>query len=264
MGAVSEPVLVSALSGGIARLTLNRPDKRNALNAALVRALTEALDRTATDPSVRVVTLAGAGKDFCAGADLAELERVAAEQGHEESLADARALAALFATMRSHPRPIVALVHGRALAGGCGLATACDLVLARADAELGYPEVHLGFVPAIVMTILRRKVGEGRAFELTALGARHGAEEAQRLGLVNRVFPADAFDVEAERFVGDLASRPAGAVSLTKQLLYELDGMSFERGLERAAEVNAVARASEECRTGVRRFLDKQARNERP
>ncbi len=260
---MSEPVLLASVSDGIARLTLNRPDKRNALNAALVRALTEALDRTASDPSVRVVTLAGAGKDFCAGADLAELERVA-EQGHEKSLADARALAALFAKMRSHPRPIVALVHGRALAGGCGLATACDLVLARADAELGYPEVHLGFVPSLVMTILRRKVGEGRAFELTALGARHGAEEARMLGLVNRVFPADTFDAETERVVVDLASRPAGAVSLTKHLLYELDGMTFERGLERAAEVNAVARASEECRTGVRRFLDKQARNERP
>ena len=260
---MSEPALLESVSGGIARLTLNRPDKRNALNAALVRALTEALDRTASDPSVRVVTLAGAGKDFCAGADLAELERVV-EKGHAESLADARALAGVFANMRSHPRPIVALVQGRALAGGCGLATACDLVLARADAELGYPEVHLGFVPAIVMTILRRKVGEGRAFELTALGARHGAEEARILGLVNRVFPADTFDADAERFVADLASRPPGAVALGKRLLYELDGMSFERGLERAAEVNAVARASEECRTGVRRFLDKQARNERP
>lgn len=259
---MSEPVLLESVSDGIARLTLNRPDKRNALNGALVRALTEALDRTAADPSVRVVTLAGAGKDFCAGADLAELERVA-EQGHEASLADARALAALFAKMRSHPRPIVALVHGRALAGGCGLATACDFVLASADAELGYPEVHLGFVPALVLTILRRKVGEGRAFELAGLGARHGAEDAQRLGLVNRVYAAGTFAEEAERFVADLASRPPGAVSLTKQLLYELDGLSFERGLERASEVNALARASEECRTGVRRFLDKQSRNER-
>jgi methylglutaconyl-CoA hydratase len=263
VGAVSDPVLLESVAGGIARLTLNRPDKRNALNAALVRGLADALDRAAANASVRVVTLAGAGKDFCAGADLAELER-AAELGHEESLADARALAGLFAKMRSHPRPIVALVHGRALAGGCGLATACDLVLASADAELGYPEVHLGFVPAIVMTILRRKVGEGRAFELTALGARHRAEEAQRLGLVNRVYSADTFEVDTERFLADLASRPPGAVTLTKHLLYELDGLSFERGLERAAEVNAVARASEECRAGVRRFLDRQARNERP
>ena len=260
---MSERVLLESVSNGVARLTLNRPEKRNALNAALVRALAEAFDRTAADASVRVVTLAGAGKDFCAGADLAELERIA-DRGHEESLADARALAQLFARMRSHPRPIVALVHGRALAGGCGLATACDLVLASADAELGYPEVHLGFVPAIVMTILRRKVGEGRAFELTALGGRHRAEDAQRLGLVNRVYSSDTFDTDTERFVVELASRPPGAVTLTKHLLYELDGLSFERGLERAAEVNAVARASEECRTGVRRFLDKQARNERP
>ncbi len=258
---MTEPVLLESVSEGVARLTLNRPDKRNALNAALVDALTDALDRTAADPAVRVVTLAGAGKDFCAGADLAELERVT-QLGYEESLADARSLAGVFSRMRAHPRPLVALVHGRALAGGCGLATGCDLVLACEDAELGYPEVHLGFVPAIVMTILRRRVGEGRAFELTTLGARYSAAQACELGLVNRVFPVDVFEAEAARYVADLAARPPGAVALTKRLLYEMDGVGFERSLERAAEVNAKARASEECRTGVRRFLDKSARSD--
>ena len=252
-------VLLESIAGGVARLTLNRPDERNALSSELIRALTAALDRTATDPSIRVITLAGAGKDFCAGADLAELERVT-EQGYERSLEEARALAALFARMRSHPRPIVALVHGRALAGGCGLATACDLVLAREDAELGYSEVHLGFVPAIVTVLLRRKVTEARAFELVALGGRHSAEEARALGLVNRVYSAEAFEQEAALYVADLASRPPGAVELIKRFLYELDGVGFERGLERAAEVNALARTSEECRAGVRRFLDESSR----
>jgi methylglutaconyl-CoA hydratase len=221
-----------------------------------VAALSGALERTAGDDSVRVVTLAGAGKDFCAGADLAELERVA-QMGPEESLEDARSLGRLFTRMRAHPRPIVALVHGRALAGGCGLATACDLVLAREDAELGYPEVHLGFVPALVMTILRRKVAEARAFELVSLGLRYRAEEALRLGLVNQVYPASTYVADVDRYVRELAARPPGAVGLTKRLLYELDGLDFEGGLERAAEVNAEARMSEECRAGVRRFLER-------
>jgi methylglutaconyl-CoA hydratase len=253
---VSEPVLLETRAGGVERLTLNRPEKRNALNAELVRALTSAMHRTASDPEVRVVALAGAGKDFCAGLDLAELARVT-EQGYDQGLAEARSLAALFARMRAHPRPIVALVQGRAVAGGCGLATACDLVLAREDAQLGYPEVHLGFVPALVMSLLRRKVGEGRAFELVTLGNRYSASEVLAMGLVNRVYPADAFDRESGVCLEELASRPPGALSLTKRLLYELDGMPLPQALERGAEVNAQARMSEECRAGVRRFLEK-------
>lgn len=243
------------------RLTLNRPEKRNALNAELVSALAAALQRTMTDSAVRVVALAGAGKDFCAGLDLAELERIAepaVEKSYEQGLANARAIGALFARMRAHPRPLVALVQGRAVAGGCGLATACDLVIAREDAELGYPEVHLGFVPALVMSLLRRKVGEGRAFELVALGNRHSASEAMSLGLVNRVFSAEAFERESAAYLEELASRPPGALSLTKRLLYELDGMPLPQALERGAEVNAQARLSEECRSGVRRFLEKK------
>jgi methylglutaconyl-CoA hydratase len=258
---VTEPVLLETRSGGILRLTLNRPEKRNALNAELVSALTAAFQRTASDAGVRVVALAGAGRDFCAGLDLAELERIAepaSENSYEQGLASARAIGALFARMRAHPRPVVALVHGRAVAGGCGLATACDLVLAREDAELGYPEVQLGFVPALVMSLLRRKVGEGRAFELVALGNRYPASEAMSLGLVNRVFAAAAFERESGTWLEELASRPPGALALTKRLLYELDGVPLPQALERGAEINARARLSEECRSGVRRFLEKK------
>ena len=251
---MSAPVLLERVVDGISTLTLNRPEKRNALNAELVAELKQALDRAAADPRVRVVRIAGAGKDFCAGADLAEVERVA-EKGYEESLRDARSLGELFLKVRRHPRPIVATVHGRALAGGCGLATACDLVLARQGAELGYPEIHLGFVPALVMTLLRRRVGEGKAFELVSLGRRYDANEALGLGLVNAVFPEFTYATEVDRYLTDLSSRPAGALGLAKQLLYELDEMGVEEGLERAAQVNAEARISEECRAGVRAFL---------
>jgi len=140
--------------------------------------------------------------------------------------------------MREHPNPIVGIIRGRALAGGCGLASACDLVLATDKAEFGYPEVYLGFVPALVMTVLRRKMGEGQAFELVAQGDRFGADEARRLGLVNRIWPSEDFDAGVDEYLGRLAKKPASAVRLTKSLLYELDGLDFDSGLDRAAEVN--------------------------
>jgi methylglutaconyl-CoA hydratase len=253
---MTDPVLLVEVAGGVATLTLNRPDKRNALDAALVRALKDGLGRLADDPDAHVVVLRGAGRDFCAGADLAELERISS-MSDEENLRDARSLGELLLLMRALPKPLVAVVRGRALAGGCGLATACDLVLAHQDAELGYPEVHLGFVAAMVMAILRRRVTEGRAFDLVARGRRVSAAEARELGLVNHVFADASFEADVAAFVRDLADRPPSAVALTKRLLYELDDLSFAEGIERGAQVNVEARATQACREGVRRFLDR-------
>jgi methylglutaconyl-CoA hydratase len=247
-------VLLVTVSGGVLTLSLNRPHRRNALNGALVEALSLALARAETRDDVRVIVLRGEGPDFCAGADLDELERMT-DMGEEASLADARRLGDLLLSMRRHPRPIVAAVHGRALAGGCGLATACDLILAREGAELGYPEVHLGFVPAMVMAILRHKVGEGRAFELVSLGHRIPAREALAMGLVNRVFPSETFAEEVEGFAGELARRPPTALSLIKGLLYELGDLTVAEGIQRGAQVNVQARMTEDCRAGVREFL---------
>jgi len=250
------PLRVEIGADGVAHLALSRPEKRNALNGALVEALIEAFRDTASNPDVRVVLLSGEGADFCSGADLAELERVA-DQGAEASLADASRMGELFRAMRRHPRPVVAAVRGRALAGGAGLAAACDLVLAEEDARFGFPEVHLGFVPAMVMTMLRRKVTESRAFELAVRGQRITAAEAERIGLVNHVLPVEGFDEAARAWVADLATRPASAVELTKRLLYGLDGVPFEEGIARGAEVNTLARLTEACRAGVRAFLDR-------
>lgn len=254
---MSDPVLRYRVDEGVATLTLDRPDKRNALNDELIEALDGALRRAADDADARVVVLRGAGKDFCSGGDLSQLER-AAEAGAEASLADATRMGELFVAMRRHPQPLVAAVHGRALAGGCGLATACDLILAHEDAEFGYPEVRLGFVPAMVLAILRRKVPEGRAFELVTTGARLGADEAERIHLVNRVLPDEGFRTGVARYARDLAERPAAAVSLCKRLLYGLDGTGFEEGIARGAEVNALARMTESAREGIRRFLEKR------
>ncbi len=250
----SSDVLQYSTDGGVATLTLNRPDKRNALNGELVGALDSTLAKAEADGNARVVLIRGAGKDFCSGADLAELERIA-EMGREESHADATRMGALFTRMRRHAKPVVAAVHGRALAGGCGLATACDVILMHEHAEMGYPEVHLGFIPALVMTILRRKVSEARAFELVTLGDRVSASDALAWGLATRILSAETFEEDVAAYVGALARRPPSAVALSKQLLYELDGLPFEEGIARAAEVNVSARMTEACREGVRRFL---------
>lgn len=250
----SSSVLLQDTEGGVRTLTLNRPEKRNALSSEMIGALHAALVDAAEDDETKVLTIRGAGKDFCAGADLAELAEMAA-LGEEENRADAARLGDLFRTMRSHPKPIVAAVQGRALAGGCGLATACDLILAHEDAQFGYPEVHLGFVPAMVMTILRRKVPEGAAFELIARGERISANRAAQIGLVNRVLSGADFDGDVQRYATELAQRPGSALTLSKQLLYELADLNFGDGMERGIDVNVVARFTQACRDGVRRFL---------
>ncbi len=169
----------------------------------------------------------------------------------------ARRTAELFLAMRRHPRPIVAAVRGRALAGGCGLATAADIILAAESAEFGYPEVNIGFIPAMVMAILRRSISEKRAFELITMGEVIQARAAYEMGLVHRVFADDPFDEEVSAYVEKLASKSTSAVGLAKQLLYHMDAMSFEAALEAGVQANAIARLTEDCRRGVERFLKK-------
>lgn len=253
----SAPVLVG-VAGAVGTITLNRADKRNALDTATIDGIRIALAELDTEAPIRVIVLRGDGPDFCAGADLAQLERMATGAGSMENLRDAQQLGDLFVRMRRAAKPIIAAVQGNAIAGGAGLAGACDLVLASDDAVFGYPEVHLGFVPAMVMALLRRSLGEKSAFELVARGHRITALEAQRLGLVNRVFAAGDFEREVQTYISDLAGRSSSALALTKRLLYGMDGLSFEEAIARGAEVNALARATDDCRTGVRRFLEKK------
>jgi methylglutaconyl-CoA hydratase len=248
-------ILYSAESG-VARITLNRPEKRNALNGELVAALQETLQRSAQDQTVRVVVIRGAGSDFCSGADLAALDQTA-EAGVLDHMNTARHLAETFLQMRNHPAPIVAAVRGRALAGGCGLAMACDLVLASESAQFGYPEVKIGFVPAMVMAILRRSVTEKRAFELIATGEIISATRAHSAGMINRVYSDTEFDVLVEDYLLALASKSASAVALSKRLLYHMDGMTFESALEAGVHGNALARMTEDARRGIERFARK-------
>ncbi len=247
------PVLFT-INGSIARITLNRPAKRNALNEALVSALKEALRKAAAEEAVRVAVISGAGQDFCSGADLEVLGKIS-EASVSENAGDARSLMELFALIRQVPVPVVAAVRGRALAGGCGLATACDLVLAARSTRFGYPEVKIGFVPAMVMAILRRNVSEKRAFELITRGAEISANEAREMGLVNHVFSDEEFEDNVDAYARGFEKVSQSAVALTKSLLYQIDGMAFAEALETGADVNVTARMTEDCQNGIAGFL---------
>jgi methylglutaconyl-CoA hydratase len=241
---------------GIARITLNRPEKRNALDGELVSELKEAVASSARDPQCRVVLLAGAGTDFCSGADLAGLDKTA-QASVLDNMANARNMADVFLMMRNHPRPIIAAVQGRALAGGCGVATACDIILASESAQFGYPEVNIGFVPAMVMAILRRSISEKAALELVVTGEVISAARAREIGLIHRVYPDAQFQSEVNAYATRLAAKSASAVMLSKRLLYNMDSMSFEAALAAGVDTNAIARMTEDCRRGVERFLKK-------
>jgi len=242
------------VADGVARILLSRPEKRNALNPEMLGELRTALDRAAADASVRVILIRGEGKDFCAGLDLKALHQSDEVLDH---MASARALAELYLAMRRHPKPIVSAVHGRAIGGGCGLATASDLVVATDTSEFLYPEVNLGFIAAIVMSLLRRLVGEKRAFEIIALGESIPVARALELGIVNHVYAEADFEANVDAYVAKITSKSASAISLTKDLFYHIDGMTFEASIHAGLYGNALSRMTPDARKGFDQFVGK-------
>jgi methylglutaconyl-CoA hydratase len=248
--------LLTAIGAGVLTLTLNRPDKRNALNSELIERLHSALEEADLDTNVRVVLIRGAGKDFCAGADLEEL-LASADRSLSDNEEAALRLGAVFTRMRELPKPIIAMVHGRALAGGAGLVTACDLIVAGKTAQFGYPEIQRGFAPAMVMALLRRLVGEKTALDLVLTGRVLPAEEARSAGLVTRVVPDEELETETASLSTRVAGLSQSALGMTKRLFYQLDGLSLEQGIALGARVNAVARGTPDFRSAIGVFLKK-------
>lgn len=253
---MSDERVVAESSEGVFTLTLNRPDKRNAIDSRMVEALHRELDRAEHDSEVRVVVLRGAGKDFCAGADPRELLE-SVDRSPEENAAAAQRLGNVCVRLRRLPVVTVAVVHGRALAGGCALATACDLVLAHEKASFGYPGVTHGFVPAMMIPMLRRAVGEKVAFDLASTGRVLAASEAVAVGLVSRLLPARGFEGEVTRVVSALAGGSGTALALLKRQFYETEGREFSDAVALGARVNALARATPDFKRAVAQFLEK-------
>ncbi len=245
------------MDAGVLALTLDRPDKRNAMDRDMVAELRAAVDDADVRSDVSVVVLRGAGKDFCAGADLQELLD-SVDAAPETLERHAMELGELFIALRRLPKPVVAVVHGRALAGGCGLATACDLIVAHEQAQFGYPEIRRGFVPAMAMAMLVRAVGEKTAFDLVATGRLLSADDARAVGLVSRVCESDSFEEAVRALVSELAGASGSALAMIKQQLYALEGRAFEDAVAFGAKVNATARMTPDFRQAVSAFLDKR------
>jgi methylglutaconyl-CoA hydratase len=237
-------------------LRLDRPEKRNALNAALVTDLKAAMADAADADDVRVVILTGNGPSFSAGADLASLKELRSASPRENEQ-DSRHLAELFRQIYLHPKPIIAQVNGHAIGGGCGLAAVCDFSFVSEDAKLGFSEVRIGFVPAIVMVFVRRKLGEAAARDLLLRGRLVTAAQASEVGLVSRTVADRRLDDEVQDLAHELATETSGsAVAMTKRMMAKLPGMGLEEGLDYAVQMNAFARGTEDCQAGIDAFLN--------
>lgn len=245
--------------GHVRTLTLNRSEKRNALNADLVSALKAELDEAAVEEAIRAVVLTGAGSAFSAGADLSSL-RAMRDAGPMENRMDSRRLAELFRQIYEHPKPVIAKVNGPAIGGGCGLAAVCDFSYVAKETKLGFSEVRVGFVPAIVMVFLRRKLGETKARDLLLRGRLVDAQTAANLGLVTRAFPKDKLSGKVDALAQELARETSGsAVALTKQMLARIPGMGLDEALDYAVQMNAFARGTDDCKAGIDAFLNDEA-----
>lgn len=250
-------VVVVEISEGIMTLRLNRPEVRNALNAALRNSIHDALNQAAEDPAVRVIILTGNGASFCAGADISEFK-----SRLDWSLVDVYRWAGLstdvFLQIQSLGKPVIAQVNGYALAGGCGLAIACDLVIASDRAEFGFPEIQRGFVAAVVMVQLSRLVGRKQGLELLMLGRRISSMEAKALGMVNRVVPHDTLEAETRTLARDLAAKDPFALQLTKDLYYTAAESGMIPALQAARTVNVLMRQNRSFSQGVQNFVSKR------
>jgi methylglutaconyl-CoA hydratase len=241
----------------IAYITLNRPEKRNALSHELVKELKDAFHNADQDTDVKVIILKAEGEAFCAGADLEYLQQLQ-NFSFEQNLADSSYLKELFIQIYEHKKVVIAQVQGHALAGGCGLATVCDFVFAVPEAKFGYTEVRIGFIPAIVMVFLLRKLGETKAKELLLTGTLITAEEAKKIGLINTLSTRESLETEVSKFAAQLiTSNSAYAMSVTKQMISKVQSLPLDDALTFAAEMNAKARASDDCRKGISAFVSK-------
>jgi methylglutaconyl-CoA hydratase len=245
-----------AQESGVATITLNRPEKRNAINFQLIKELFTAFDEIERS-AAHVVLLTGAGKSFCSGMDLDELKSLLGKT-HEENVKDSRCTAKLFRRLYDFPKPTIAAVNGAAMAGGTGLATMCDFTLAVPDAVFGYTEVRIGFVPAIVSSILVWQVGHKAARDLLLSGRRFDAQEAFRLGLVNEVVEPERLLPRAYELAAQLLENSPSSMRATKRLLNNFISGELNEQIAQAIEDNARMRTTADFREGITAFLEKR------
>lgn len=249
--------VLTEITDRIGIITLNRPEKRNALSPELIAGLQNAFEEMNASDEVKVIVLRSTGKAFCAGADLTYLQQLQ-NFSYEENLEDSRRLMGLFNLIYCLPKVVIAEIQGHALAGGCGLATVCDFAFSVPDALFGYTEVRIGFVPALVSVFLQEQIGAAKTQELLLSGEFISSTKAAELGLITGVEPSEFLSKSVEEFALKLISRnSAFSMGKTKVLLRQLNEKERNKSLQLAAEVNAKARAHEDCKKGIAAFLTK-------
>ena len=255
---MTPPLVLYSVSDRIATISLNRPEKRNAFNPELVSALTTALLKAGDDEEVKVIILKAIGNTFSAGADLAYLQQLQ-DNTHEENVNDSQNLKTLFTTIYYLPKVVIAQVEGHAIAGGCGLATVCDITFAVPEAKFGYTEVKLGFVPAIVSCFLLRKTSETIAKKILLTGDLFSAEEALTYNLITFVTNKDEISQTVIKFATRLCNETSGnSLMVTKQLIGQTTNAGLEKSLELAVQINARVRESEDFKRGIAAFISKE------
>ncbi|WP_100628183.1 enoyl-CoA hydratase/isomerase family protein [Algoriphagus formosus] len=248
-------------SNRIGKITLNRPEKRNAMSPELISGLLEILDRVENEEDVKVVILAAAGKAFCAGADLAYIQRMQ-DFTPEENLEDSKRLMSLFDRIYNFPKPIIAAVQGHALAGGCGLVTVCDFAFAVHEALFGYTEVRIGFIPALVSVFLQEQIGAAKTQELLLSGDLISAQKAANLGIITELVESDQLMTKVIEFAEKLVEKnSANSMRATKLLLRNIHREGRDQKLLLAAKMNAESRSHQDCKDGIAAFLNKETPN---
>lgn len=242
----------------VAYITINRPEKRNALNEEVVVGLKDGFLKAEKDPEVKVVILTGSGNAFCSGADLQYLQNLQ-QNSLEENLQDSTNLMELYRQIYLFPKPVIAQVNGAALAGGCGLVTVCDFAFCCFEAKFGYTEVRIGFIPAIVMVFLIRKLGEAKAKNLLLSGEIIDSDNAEKLGLINGIFEEEDLEANVYEFAQKLVEQNSGtAMKLTKEMIAKVQDMELNQALKFAVDMNANARSTDDCKKGIAAFLNKE------
>jgi len=252
----SYSTLTLIFDGPLATITLNRPEKRNAISYELIGELLRALAEVESSPA-QLLILTGSGRAFCSGMDLDNL-RALTGRTPDENRHDSETMARLFRGIYEFPKVTIAAVNGPAIAGGCGLATLCDFTLAAADAQFGYTEVRIGFVPAIVSSFLVRQIGEKHARDLLLSGRIISAEEAWRMGLVNEIVAADKLLERAREVAAALLRNSPASLAATKRLLSSYGRAQLDQQIADAVEQNAAIRNTADFREGISAFLEKR------
>jgi methylglutaconyl-CoA hydratase len=248
--------IIYKVESGIANIILNRPEKMNSLDEDLILELTGLFNDFNTNDEVKCIVLTGAGENFCSGLYLDYLQKISEfdiQQNKEDSLRFKNMLLSIY----NCSKPVIAKVSGYAVAGGCGIATCCDFIVADETAKFGYTEVKIGFIPAIVMMFLLKRVSETHAKDLLLSSRIISSSEALKIGLINFVVPSENLDNKVAELTESLMKNSSSSIKLTKEMFKNISGMSFENALTYACDMNAITRMTDDCKAGIAKFLNR-------